>query len=93
MKDELRNIADSIIDAAIKAVLPDEAVKRALENKELAGKVVLVAAGKAAWQMAKAASDYLGDRIDKGVVITKLSVLRQVIPYRMRTHLMQHRKQ
>ena len=71
MKDELRNIADSIIDAAIKAVLPDEAVKRALENKELAGKVVLVAAGKAAWQMAKAASDYLGDRIDKGVVITK----------------------
>ena len=71
MKDELRNIADSIIDAAIKAVLPDEAVKRALENKEFAGKVVLVAAGKAAWQMAKAASDYLGDRIDKGVVITK----------------------
>lgn len=42
MKDELRNIADSIIDAAIKAVLPDEAVKRALENKEFAGKVVLV---------------------------------------------------
>ena len=39
MKDELRNIADSIIDAAIKAVLPDEAVKRALENKEFAGKV------------------------------------------------------
>lgn len=71
MKDELRNIADSIIDAAIKAVLPDEAVKRALENKEFAGEVVLVAAGKAAWQMAKAASDYLGDRIDKGVVITK----------------------
>ena len=35
MKDELRNIADSIIDAAIKAVLPDEAVKRALENKNL----------------------------------------------------------
>lgn len=79
MKDELRNIADSIIDAAIKAVLPDEAVKRALENKELAGKVVLVAAGKAAWQMAKAASDYLGDRIDKGVVITKYDHVKGAI--------------
>lgn len=79
MKDELRNIADSIIDAAIKAVLPDEAVKRALENKEFAGKVVLVAAGKAAWQMAKAASDYLGDRIDKGVVITKYDHVKGAI--------------
>ena len=79
MKDELRDIADSIIDAAIKAVLPDEAVKRALENKEFAGKVVLVAAGKAAWQMAKAASDYLGDRIDKGVVITKYDHVKGAI--------------
>ena len=71
MNSELRNIADNIIDAAIKAVLPDAAVKRALEGKEFKGKVILVSAGKAAWQMAKAASDYLGDRIDKGVVITK----------------------
>ena len=30
-----------------------------------------MAAGKAAWQMAKAASDALGSRIEKGVVVTK----------------------
>ena len=34
MNSELRNIADNIIDAAIKAVLPDAAVKRALDGKE-----------------------------------------------------------
>jgi hydroxypyruvate reductase len=71
MNRELRNISNQIIDAAIQAVLPDEAVKRALKGKEFSGKVVLVATGKAAWQMAKAAEECLGDRIDTGVVITK----------------------
>lgn len=67
----LRNHADTIISASIKAVLPDEAVKRALEGREFPGRVLLVAGGKAAWQMAKAASDCLGDRIEDGVVVTK----------------------
>lgn len=40
-----------IIQRAIQAVLPDEAVCRALEGRAFPGKVVLVAAGKAAWQM------------------------------------------
>ncbi len=71
MNYELKKVADNIIDAAIKAVLPDKAVIRALENKEFPGRVVLVSVGKAAWQMANAASEYLGDRIDKGIVITK----------------------
>ena len=76
MNDELRKISDNIINAAINAVLPDEAVKRALSGKEFSGKVILVAAGKAAWQMAKAAEDYLGDKIDKGVVVTKYDHVR-----------------
>ncbi len=71
MNNELRKISDNIINAAINAVLPDEAVKRALSGKEFSGKIILVATGKAAWQMAKAAEDYLGDKIDKGVVVTK----------------------
>lgn len=71
MNKELRKISDHIIQTAIQAVLPDEAVIRALKENEFSGKVVLVAAGKAAWQMAKAASDYLGDRISDGVVVTK----------------------
>lgn len=71
METLLRTHADRIISAAIKAVQPDEAVKRAISGKTFPGRVVLVAAGKAAWQMAKAAWDCMGDRIDSGVVITK----------------------
>jgi len=71
MDRKLRADADKIIKASISAVQPDAAVKRALTGQVFSGKLVLVAAGKAAWQMAKAASDYLGDRIDSGVVVTK----------------------
>ena len=71
MEKLLRAHADAIVSASIKAVLPDEAVARALKGKEFSGRVVLVAAGKAAWQMAKAAHDCLGERIEGGVVVTK----------------------
>ena len=71
MNKLLRAHADAIIASSINAVKPDEAVARALQGKEFPGRVVLVAAGKAAWQMAKAAHDCLGDRIDAGVVVTK----------------------
>lgn len=71
MNSLLRQHADEIIREAIAAVQPDAAVQRALEGKEYKGRVLLVAAGKAAWQMAKAASDFLGDRIESGVVVTK----------------------
>ena len=71
MNKLLRAHADAIVSASINAVKPDEAVARALAGKEFPGRVVLVAAGKAAWQMAKAAHDCLGSRIDAGVVVTK----------------------
>lgn len=71
MKQRLRRDADTIIHSAIKDVLPDAAVKRALEGKEFPGRLILVAAGKAAWQMAKAAYDSLGSKINNGIVITK----------------------
>ena len=71
MDQQLRNDANAIIRSSINAVKPDEAVSRALAGKEFTGRVVLVAAGKAAWQMAKAAHDCLGSRIDAGVVVTK----------------------
>ena len=71
MDKSLRAHADAIVAASIKAVLPDEAVGRALAGKEFPGRVLLVSAGKAAWQMAKAAYDCLGERIDGGVVVTK----------------------
>lgn len=71
MNAKLRSDAQAIITAAISAVMPDEAVKKALAGQDFSGKVVLVAAGKAAWQMAKAAQDCLGKGIDSGIVITK----------------------
>ena len=71
MNQTLRAHADRIIKEAIAAVQPDSAVQRALAGREFPGRVLLVAAGKAAWQMAKAASDFLGSRIETGVVVTK----------------------
>lgn len=71
MNKLLRAHADTIIASSINAVKPDEAVRCALEGQEFSGRVVLVAAGKAAWQMASTADRCLGDRIDSGVVITK----------------------
>ena len=68
----IREDADYIIKKSIDAILPDEAVKRALENKNFGnGRVRLVAVGKAAWQMAQAADKVLGKRIESGVIVTK----------------------
>ena len=75
----LREDADYIIDKAIKKVLPDEAVKRALEGFD-ARNVRVVSIGKAAWRMARAAYDVLGERIEKGVVITKYGHSEGEIP-------------
>lgn len=80
MENNLRNQADQILSAAISAVLPDVAVRRALENAEFPGRVILVAVGKAAWQMAKAAADTMGDRIDGGIVITKYGHVKAPLP-------------
>ena len=67
----LRKDADAIIASSLNAVLPDEAVRRALKAfAPKGGRVLLVAAGKAAWQMAHAAVEAL-DRVDGGVVVTK----------------------
>lgn len=68
----IREDAEHIIKKSIEAVLPDEAVKRALKNKDFgSGRVRLVAVGKAAWQMAWTADSVLGSRIEAGVVLTK----------------------
>ena len=69
---QLRETCDTIIREAIAAVQPDSAVRRALQGKAFgAGRVILVAIGKAAWPMAATARSVLGQRIDCGVVITK----------------------
>lgn len=80
MNRTLREDADAIVRASIAAVLPDEAVRRTLRDyRPGAGKTLLVAAGKAAWQMARAAADTL-HRVDGGVVITKYGHVKEPIP-------------
>ncbi|MDR2650353.1 MAG: glycerate kinase [Clostridiales bacterium] len=65
--------AFSIIQSALQAVQPDAAVQRALKRFVVPenGRVVVVAVGKAAWQMAETAVKTLGAVISDGIVITK----------------------
>ena len=80
MNPTLRRDADAIIRSSLNAVLPDEAVRRALKAfAPKSGRVLLVAAGKAAWQMAHAAVEALG-RVDDGVVVTKYGHVKGEIP-------------
>jgi hydroxypyruvate reductase len=68
---KLHNDAGEIIRRSIEANLPGAAVRHALEGRQAAGDVSLLAIGKAAWTMAEAAYAQLGDRITRGLVITK----------------------
>ena len=68
----IQDDARQIMQAALQAALPDTAVKKALQElPEYSGRLILVAIGKAAWQMAHAAYEVLGERIESGIVITK----------------------
>lgn len=80
MNNELHQKAIDIINDSIESVKPDEAVRRALKAfAPKGGRVLLVAAGKAAWQMAHAAVEALG-RVDGGVVVTKYDHVKGEIP-------------
>ena len=69
MSRSMLNDAKTICFNAIKACLPDENVKKALKDLEIHQKVYLLAVGKAAFRMAKAASEVLD--IERGIVISK----------------------
>jgi hydroxypyruvate reductase len=68
---KIRKDAAEIIKRVINDNLPQRAVRNALVNHAFNGRVYLLAVGKAAWTMAKAASDILADRLERGIVITK----------------------
>lgn len=76
----LRQKANQMIKESLEAVMPDRAVEKALENFQgSGGRTILVAAGKAAWQMAAAAVRVLG-HVDDGIVITKYDHVKGEIP-------------
>ena len=58
--------AKHILDAALRDALPGAAVGQALDQIvfQPGGRLILVAAGKAAWEMARAAHERLGGRIE-----------------------------
>ncbi len=77
----IRDDAKFIMDAALKAALPDSAVAKALAHKDFGrGRVVVVAVGKASWQMAKTAVELLKDRVSGGIVITKYHHAKGPLP-------------
>lgn len=87
MNELLRKDSDTIIKYTINAVLPDNAVRTALQSEEFTnnplydGKSIhVIAIGKAAWQMANAAYEILRDKIKSGIVITKYDHVTHEIP-------------
>lgn len=80
LKTTLRRDAETITASAIRAVLPDAAVQRALKGVRFPRRVILVAAGKAAWQMAHAACAALETPVTQGIVITKYGHARGALP-------------
>ena len=79
----LKQDAEAVIAAALHAAMPDTAVQKALQTlPPCRGRLVLVAVGKAAWQMASAALAVLKGRVDGGIVITKYGHARGALPGR-----------
>ncbi len=78
----LREDANQIIRASLLAAQPDTAVREALRDITFdpQGRLIAVALGKAAWQMAKAASLALQDKLSAGIVITKYGHLNGALP-------------
>jgi len=84
MTEKLRKDARAIFEAALDAAAPDKALARAvrLEGARLTvsgqtydlddfERVIVLGAGKAAPEMARALEDLLGDRISHGLIVTK----------------------
>ncbi|MCL1799852.1 MAG: glycerate kinase [Promicromonosporaceae bacterium] len=77
----LNTISSEMVDSIISDNMPEAAVIQALEQHNFGDKnIYLVAIGKAAWTMARAASDYLGTRIVAGAVITKYDHAKGDLP-------------
>lgn len=80
MNEVLRRDAEAVVRAAIDAVRPDAAVRRALARIALAEDLYLAAVGKAGWQMASAAVRCLDRPLRRGIVLTKYGHVMGDIP-------------
>lgn len=80
MNLHLRNDAEKIARAAIRAVSPEQAVRRALSGMQFPGNLYLVSVGKAAWKMAETAVNCLEHPLEQGIVVTKHGHVEQQLP-------------
>ncbi len=71
MNQKLRQDAEKAVRTAINAVMPEDAVCRALKGRQFPGRVFLIAVGKAAPRMAQAAQSVLSAPLSDGLVISK----------------------
>ena len=77
----LREDVQFVINSAIAETHPRKAVRRAIGELRLyGGRLRVLAIGKAAWSMAEAALEVLGDRIECGLVITKYGHSKGSLP-------------
>lgn len=74
--------AQLIMEAALRDAMPGAAVRQALERIDFGpeGRLVVIAAGKAGWEMARAAVERLGSRVHSGVVVTKYHHSKGALP-------------
>jgi len=70
-----RRVLQLVFDRALRAVHGRAAVAAALERSPIAGRIVLIAVGKAAEAMAEGAHDVLGHRISGGLAVSKAAHL------------------
>ncbi len=77
----LRDDALSVMETALREAQPKHAIRRALGHVRLyGGRLRVIAVGKAAWTMAAATCEELGDRIEMGLIITKYGSARGPLP-------------
>ena len=75
----MKDHANTIIAKTLEAVNPYNATVAALQQIQLGNSIYLVAIGKAAFTMAKAAKAVFDDRIKKGVAVTKYGHAKGII--------------
>ncbi|MCM1542872.1 MAG: glycerate kinase [Blautia sp.] len=80
MNHKLYQDAVQIAKKAVESVMPDAAVKKAVSNISFSGRLILVAVGKAAWQMAQAALQSIPYPVSGGIMITKYGHVPSKLP-------------
>ncbi len=83
--EQMKKKLKSIVDMVVRTLIPEESTRLWIANnmhkfESVEGNLYTIAIGKAAWRMAKATNDVLGERIEYGIVVTKYAHSEGDIP-------------